>query len=284
MVRRFSLINEKDEEYSLMDIENYCLLTDPDGLGYSYTNTYEQIGNKFINSLKKINQGQFIGQVNFLCYDNYLKLVNFIENSTKLKLKYTVPYKSGEQTYYRNVNLSSLGKTQINTNGVLTEPIVIDFTSLWYKTEYTEYEIGSQENEIRWDFIWDSRFLSNNSNVIDFNNEGHAPARLIIELEGYVVNPSFKIEQNGKELFDVTINTTIEIGEKLIFSSLENDFYIKKVNMLTAEETNLYTLDNINFDKDYILKLPVGYSTLSIITEDILNEAKINIYSYYKAV
>lgn len=30
MVREFKLLNEKGQEYSLMDIENYCLLTDPE--------------------------------------------------------------------------------------------------------------------------------------------------------------------------------------------------------------------------------------------------------------
>ena len=29
MVREFKLINEKGQEFSLMDIYNYCLLTDP---------------------------------------------------------------------------------------------------------------------------------------------------------------------------------------------------------------------------------------------------------------
>lgn len=29
MVREFYLLNEKGQEYSFMDIENYCLLTEP---------------------------------------------------------------------------------------------------------------------------------------------------------------------------------------------------------------------------------------------------------------
>lgn len=80
------------------------------------------------------------------------------------------------------------------------------------------------------------------------------------------------------------ITATIELGEKLIFCTLENDFYIKKVNMVTEEETELYTLDNIDFYKDYILTLPIGESSLTILTDDILNQATVNIYSYYKAV
>lgn len=284
MVREFSLINENNEEFSLMDIHNYCLLTDPEGLGYSYSNTYGQIANKFINVLKVINQGAFSGQVNFINYDNYFKLVNFIEKSEKLKLKYTVPYNTMEPvTYYRNIDMASITKTQIQENGILSETLDLEFISLWYITESTEYEIGDQEDEIRWDFRWNSRFLSNNSNAIDYINNGHAPARVTIEIEGYVVNPTFIVEQGANRLYELPINVTIDIGEKLLFSSLENDFYIKKINMITGVETNLFTLDNIDFNKDYILTLPKGESMFTIETDDILNQATVNIYSYYKA-
>ena len=58
MVREFKLINEKGQEYSLMDIYKYCLLTEPSGLGYNYSTEYEQLGDTFIANLRKIEQGQ----------------------------------------------------------------------------------------------------------------------------------------------------------------------------------------------------------------------------------
>ena len=62
MVREFKLVNEKGQEYSLMDIYNYCLLTDPSGLGYSYSTEYEQLGNTFITNLRKLDQGPISGK------------------------------------------------------------------------------------------------------------------------------------------------------------------------------------------------------------------------------
>ena len=61
MVREFNLINNKGQRYSLMDIENSTLMTDPSGLGYSYSDEYEQLGNTFISNLRKIEQGQIQG-------------------------------------------------------------------------------------------------------------------------------------------------------------------------------------------------------------------------------
>ena len=40
-VREFKLVNEKGGQYSLMDIRNYCLLTDPSGLGVDFDLNYD---------------------------------------------------------------------------------------------------------------------------------------------------------------------------------------------------------------------------------------------------
>lgn len=87
MVREFRLINEKGQEFSLMDIYNYCLLTDPNGLGYAYTTEYQQIGNTFIENFRQIQQGQINGTVNFMNYDNFTSFANFIEGAESLKFR-----------------------------------------------------------------------------------------------------------------------------------------------------------------------------------------------------
>ena len=87
-VREFSLLDELGNEFSLMDIDNYCLLTEPNGLGYAYSTEYEQVGDTFVTNLRKIGQGQINGTLNFLNYDNYKALVDFIEKASALKFKY----------------------------------------------------------------------------------------------------------------------------------------------------------------------------------------------------
>ena len=91
MVREFKLINEKGQEYSLQDLYNYCFLSDPSGLGYSYSTEYQQLGNTFLTNLRKMEQGQISGTANFSSYDNYRKLIDFIENSEQLRFAYKIP-------------------------------------------------------------------------------------------------------------------------------------------------------------------------------------------------
>ena len=179
MVREFSLLNEANQKFSLMDIKNYCLFTDPSGLGMSFDTDYAQLGNLFVANNRKINQGQIGGTVNFLNYDNYKKLADFVEKSEKLKLLYTIPFKDGTKSYYRDVNVSSIGKTELgNITGILSEPIVFDCLSLWYEPRIIRYQMEKETNQIIWDFEWNSRWIAFNTSNIDFTNEGHVPAAI----------------------------------------------------------------------------------------------------------
>ena len=119
-----------------MDCENHCLLTDPSGLGISYSNTYIKAQNTFVKATEDIEQGVFNGTINTKKYDNILALVNFIENAGKLKLAYRVPYDTGVVEYFRDIDFKDLGKSEKKTNGIISEPISFNLLTFWY-TYYT---------------------------------------------------------------------------------------------------------------------------------------------------
>lgn len=141
MVREFKLLDEKGQEFSLMDIYNYCLLTDPTGLGMKYTTEYERIGNTFIETLRNIEQEPIDGTVNFLSYDNYKKFVDFIEYAETLKFSYKIPFKDGQKEFFKDVKIQYLSKTQKQTNGIISESVTFDCLSLWYEQNTVIYKI-----------------------------------------------------------------------------------------------------------------------------------------------
>ena len=159
MVRGFRLLNEKGQEYSMMDINNYCLLTEPTGLGLSYFTEYEQLGNTFVDILRKIEQESINATVNFLKYDNYKKLIDFVEDSEKLKLAYKIPFESGEKEYLKDIEIENISKSEIQPNKIMSESITINCLSLWYEEKTTIYSMRTNpEEDLRWDFRWDKRF------------------------------------------------------------------------------------------------------------------------------
>ena len=284
MVREFRLVNEKGQEYSLMDIENYCLLTEPSGLGLSYSTEYEQLGNTFISNLRKIEQGQINGTVNFLSYDNYKNFVDFIENAENLKIAYKIPFRDGAKEYFKDINIQSLTKTQIQENGVISEDITFDCLSLWYEEKTAIYNMESQSDEIRWDFEWDSKFTDYEVRSLDYINEGHVEAPILVEISGHVINPKIELYIEGQLYQTVKFTTEIAEYEKLLYGTKENDFYINKQNTDGTLES-LFNLDVIDFANDNVIRLPKGKSCKLKITADneVLN-AKVTILTFYKAV
>ena len=285
MVREFKLINEKGQEFSLMDIYNYCLLTEPNGLGYSYTTEYQQIGNTFVENLRKMEQGQISGTLNFLYYDNYTSFVDFIEGSESLKFGYKIPYKDGSnREYFKDIQIQSLGKSQLQPNGILSESVAFDSLSLWYEEKTIIYTIEQSTNEIRWDFRWDSSFTDYDSRNLQYINEGHVEAPIYVEMDGQVENPKIELYVEGELYQTVTINTTISQYEKLLYDSRENQFYIGKQNA-DGTTTNLFSLDYIDFENDNVIRLPKNKSCEIRLTadNDVLN-AKLTIYPRYKSV
>jgi len=284
VVREFKLINEKGQEYSLMDIYNYCLLTEPSGLGYNYSTEYEQLGDTFIANLRKIEQGQIEGVINFLNYDNYKNFIDYIEKSESLKFSYKIPFKDGQKEYFKDIQIQSLTKTQIQTTGVISENVIFNCLSLWYEENTTIYTIEPLTNEIRWNFEWDSSFTDYDTRNLQYINQGHVEAPIIVEMEGHLVNPTIELYIEGQLYQTVSFNVEIQEYEKLLYGTRENDFYINKQNT-DGTLTSLFNLDVINFENDNVIRLPKNKSCEIKLTADneVLN-AKLTILPQYKAV
>lgn len=285
MVREFKLINEKGQEFSLMDIYNHCLLTDPSGLGYAYTTEYQQLGETFISNLRNIQQGQINGTLNFMNYDNYTSFVSFVEGSEGLRFGYKIPYSDGStREYFKDIEIQSLEKTQSQPNGILSEPVVFDCLSLWYEENTIIYTIEPQTNEIRWDFEWDSRFTDYDTRTLQYINQGHVEAPIYVEIDGQVINPKIELYVEGELYQTVAINIDIAQYEKLLYDSRENQFFIGKQNT-DGTKTTLFSLDYIDFENDNVIRLPKNKSCEIRLTADneVLN-AKLTIYPRYKAV
>lgn len=284
MVREFKILNEKGQSFSLMDIQNYCLLTEPTGLGIEYTTEYEQLNNTFIANVRKFEQGHINGIVNFINYDNYKNFIDFIEQAEQLKLAYKVPFQDTQKEYLKDINIQILTKSEIKETGVISEDITIDCLTLWYEENTMVYNLSEQEDEIVWDFKWDSKFSANDSRSMEYINKGHVEAPIEIEISGPLVNPILQLYIEGQLYQQVLLNIEIHEYEKILYCSKENDFYIKKENIDGILES-LFDLDIINFENDNVIRLPKNKSCeLRIRAENEITSAKIVIYTYYKAV
>ena len=232
----------------------------------------------------KLEQKQINGTANFSSYDNFLSFVNFIESSTSLKFVYIIPFKDGQKKYIKDVKIQSLEKTQMQQNGFISEPIVFDCLSLWYEQTVAIYDMKAKENEIRWNFKWDSRFANYDTRNLQYINTGHVEAPILVEIEGYVQNPKIELFVEGELIQTVTFNVEIERYEKLLYGTKENEFYIKKQNT-DGTLTSLFSLDIIDFKNDNVIRLPINKSCeLRLGADNEIQNAQVTILTFYKVV
>ena len=285
MVREFNLINEKGQTFSLMDIRNAFLLTGPEGLGYGYDTEYQQVGNTFVENLRNIQQGQIIGTANFLEYDNYKTFVDFVEGSESLRFGYKIPYRDGStKEYFKDVSFQNITKTQKQVNGIFSETVTFDCLSLWYEENTVIYTITPQEDEIRWDFKWDSKFSDYDSRYLQYINKGHTDAPILVQMDGHLVNPRIELYVDGELYQSVKIAVEIQEYEKLLYGTRENDFYVMKQNT-DGTTTSLFDLDHIDFENDNVIRLPVNRSCeLRLTAQNEVLNAQVTILPQYKSV
>ena len=283
-VREFKLVNEKGQQYSLMDIKNYCLLTDPKGLGIEFQTNYEPLGTSFVESTNKIYQGKISGIANFMHYDNFKELINFVAYSQELKFVYKVPYKSGVKSFYRDVKFKSISKSELDKDGILKETITFDLLSLWYEENQTTYVMEPSDDALIWDFEWDSIFIEFNNRSIDFVNNGHIDASVDLIINGEIVNPRLELYVDKVLIQEVAVNSRIENGEQFHYSSKEGKFAIEKI-LADESKTNLFSLDNIDFSNDNVIRIPINKScTLKLEADTDIQNAVLKIYTYYYAI
>lgn len=281
MVREFYIENELGQRFSMMDIEKGCFLNSPSGLGYGYDTQYSQIGDNFLQNIRKIKQSQISGEMIFKTYDNYKKVVDFVESSEDLKFVYKVPYKEGFKEFFKDIDIYDVEKTEISTEGVLKVGIMFSCKSLWYEKNEITYNMSSSNKEIRWDFEWDSIFADYSNRSIIFDNKGHTEAPFKLELNGEVMNPVITILENDVEVkkLDLT-GLTIEAGETFIYNTKDTE---QQIILKSQEETrNLFDFLNPNFINFY--KLRKGVSTIRLGAENEITNGKLTIYVQYKAV
>lgn len=254
-VRKFLLENEKGQQFRLDNLEEGCFLISPSNLGYSYNINFSQLGFDFIENNRKIEQKNPNGTAYFKSYDKVKEFIDYIESSDNIKWIYIIPFENGEKTYYRDITLKKLDKTE-KTGKWLACPIEFASKSLWYEQNETIFKIETYEDEMRYPYTWNSRYIDYNSRAIQFDNKGHIEAPIQVEIDGFVQNPTISILVDKEEYASIKIPIIINEYEKLLYSSKTGDIYIQKQNRDGTKE-NLWKQAYIDITKQNIFKLPL---------------------------
>lgn len=279
MIRFFALENEYGNRLNLNSPKN-GIFTEPEGLGYEINATYSKIGSSFIQNFMQDKQQTISGTIVFggvNAYQGYQNFTGFINSSLKIKLL----YKTDAGEYYRDIDVISLGKTEITQKMVMECPVRFICKSLFYANHINRFKIERVEGEVRWAFRWPARFNDYGSRKIIFNNNGHVAAPFELELYVYCENPSIKVNQNGIELAVCKFPTILQENEKIIYSSLDGNLYCYRIGKNKKENfTGKLDINNTNF-----FKLPTGDCEVEFTSDTgAQNRTMITIYKFFRTV
>lgn len=179
MYRRFALINSQSERWELTDVNIKTFLNSPQGLGFSNSFETGQYGN-VLQIIKEETAFPVVsGNVVFYQdeigekYQSYNQFVNFLSYSP-LVLEYYLP---GVDTFYLDVMVQSLGKSEVELNNILNCPISLQGLGMWHGMKQT---------------------INTTSRDITVTNNGHFPVGFKINVQGTLAAPYIDLKQNGE--------------------------------------------------------------------------------------
>ena len=284
MARKFYLENEKGEQFELNDRE-YCVLTDPQGLGFGNEMDFILIGDTFRASKKVVKQQKFDGVINFMKPDHYNKyrvFTDYVLASKTLELIYEP--KENEQ-YLRGVEIGGIKKGEIdNKDSILKCPIELYFETLYYKKSQSRYEIQANANGVSYPYQLPAQYNDSSRSEVGFDNDGQTNAAIVFEYHGIAQNPTIDIcNSANEEVFSLRLTDFLAAGEKIRYSSIDDNLYITKVDA-SGNETNI--IDSFtDLTQQLFFKVPRGFHTIRFRKDDVNNSfAVLYTFRYYRAV
>lgn len=279
MIRQFSLRNEYGQEYSLNDPAT-GFLQNPTGLGNAKDFSFVAIGAAWMVNYIKNAQATISGELLFAGaapYDAYAAFVSFIRRSAELTLVYTTSF----GTFYKDVAITSLEKTEITEGQVLICPVSFAATSLWYTPTSNNISIGTGEI-LALPFSLPTAFNDNTAGGVGVTNDGSEPGPFRVTLYGPITQPSIVLLADGVEKARADIDYSAAAGEQICYSSVDNDLYVYHEDA-NGVQTNLFPYMDI--ENENFFKIPIGSSTLQIeAAATITAPVVVSIYSLYGAV
>lgn len=180
MYRKFWLTNGLNNTLQLAEESSKVYLNNPTGLGYSQSITTTQYAD-VLTGITSQNFAQVGGEILFWSdsnadkYDKYNDFVEFLTH-TPLVLHYQIPT-SPTEVYTMDVDVLSLDKTEVKTDGLLRCNFSLQGLSRWKGTEVT---------------------VTGSASSYSITNNGHIPCGFEITITGNLTNPYITLEQDSE--------------------------------------------------------------------------------------
>lgn len=274
--------NELGASLDLQSLET-CFYSDLGDLGISYNASYVRVGDTFIRDYLNPSQTTFSFKLNFFrpnVFEKVQTVGNYLMSAESLTLVYKPDLESGIE-YRREVELTEFTKVS-GTNGYLAYTINLAALSLFYYKRQTKFTIKAWDGEMRYSFRWDAFFNDYANRKVDIPSGSHVDIAFDLEIYGYTINPKVEIIVGNQVVNSILFPLTLEEGEKIVYSSQDQDLKVKKVDQ-DGNVSNIYNL--FNLEDNIFFKIPKSGATIRFSADnEVLNTIILTTYNYFKVV
>lgn len=289
-MRTFYMEDQKGERIALNN-ETGIFLYHPSGLGIAYGHSYGESGTGFFLRQKDgIEQLEIGGSLIFTGgektpYERYREFIDWIYAAEELYFVYC-PYSPNE--YYRRVDVQTIEKSELNQYGMLECGISLLPMTPWYLPSPIYINFGDdQEDAMRYSFWYTDDLIygiGSNDYTAEITARGHIPSAVKVTFKGEAINPVLTLRGSAtRKVYGVcSISESFQESDTLVFSSAEQDSYVKKIDA-SGNETDL--LDKIDITTNPFFRVPLSEPCeLTISGDTIYGDASMMLYVYYRGV
>lgn len=278
---KYYLENERQERLDLQ--KGDYQIVNVTGLGSSYESKYTRVGDQFVNDYLSMTQNELKFGVVFIppkAFDKLQVMSVFLNRASELYLVYA-PTISKTQEYRRDIDVVAFTQDQ-STLGLLRYNVTIKCKSLFYTNEENRFLVERGTGEMRYNYAFPARFNDNAIRDIVICNDGHVEAPFTVELLGYTEKPRIKVFVDQVERNNLLFDTTIDVGEKLIYSSRDGHLQLSHIKTDGTVENIINLMD---FETETFFKLPIGNVKVQFTSDTgTIGKIHFNVYKYYKVV
>ena len=288
-MRFFTLVNGAGESCSIT--EKSLFFHDPAGLGFERSDTYRQVGDRWVRVNRKRKQKQITGKVALFGDDPYLTYFNFVQflNKEPLTLLYTPNNEASATlpsgtTYRMDVDVTKMDKSEMTKQGYLDCSISFTPKTPWYKYTAISNGVVEPDNILKWGITWGIEWgpLDEFSKGIKSDSVNQSPSRLTVY--GPIVNPSWRHYVNGVLFETGKVNFTIGENEYLLVDNTTDPYRIQRRSAINNTLiSDLY--EQSDFSTKRFVTIQNGNNVIAVTGDNAESPlVKLEAYIYYESV
>lgn len=202
-VREFWLTNAKGVKYSLHSTTQ-AFLNEPSGLGFGVDASIVKLGNSSFILSEDYDLGSAQGELIFFgtrqeVYNQYFKFTQFLY-AKPIQMHYRTPDRT--ESYYCQVRVVSLEKTEVGQDGLLRCPISMLRQSMWYNDTKNIVEARNTASDgKKYPLYRPYHYGTVSTSNIEIYNAGIADAPMLVEVDGRVTDPAWSLYDDDNNLY-----------------------------------------------------------------------------------